>query len=154
MRITGGKRAAVFTAGVMAMGLVVAGLPAGVAAQDQTASPAPAPVVTPEPAIDCARSDVEGALEMWERSGGNEGMVDQPVCDWNAANPDKPINLTYIPHVEMVSKIARGIATGDVPDLMGMDLIYAPQFENAGQLVDITDQIGPRRSSRRRARAT
>jgi multiple sugar transport system substrate-binding protein len=24
---------------------------------------------------------------------------------------------------------------------MGMDLIYAPQFENAGQLVDITDQI-------------
>ena len=24
---------------------------------------------------------------------------------------------------------------------MGMDLIYAPQFEAAGQLVDITDQI-------------
>ncbi len=80
-------------------------------------------------------------MQMWERSGGNKGMVDQLVCDWNAANPDKPINLSYIPHVEMVGKIARGIATGDVPDLMGMDLIYAPQFENAGQLVDITDQI-------------
>ena len=34
----------------------------------------------------------------------------------------------------MVAKIAQGIATGDVPDLMGMDLIYAPQFEDAGQL--------------------
>ena len=68
-------------------------------------------------------------------------MVDQLVCDWNTANPDKPINLSYIPHTEMVDKIARGIATGDVPDLMGMDLIYAPQFENAGQLVDITDKI-------------
>ena len=56
-------------------------------------------------------------------------------------DPDKPINLSYIPHTEMVDKIARGIATGDVPDLMGMDLIYAPQFENAGQLVDITDKI-------------
>jgi multiple sugar transport system substrate-binding protein len=42
----------------------------------------------------------------------------------------------------MVSKIAQGIASGEVPDLMGMDLIYAPQFEDAGQLVDITDQIG------------
>jgi multiple sugar transport system substrate-binding protein len=28
-----------------------------------------------------------------------------------------------------------------VPDLMGMDLIYGPQFEAAGQLVDITDKI-------------
>src|SRR5258708_28726384 len=42
----------------------------------------------------------------------------------------------------MAGKIAQGLASGDVPDLMGMDLIYAPQFENAEQLVDITDQIG------------
>ena len=86
-------------------------------------------------------SDDPNAMTMWERSGGNKGMVDQLVCDWNAANPAKPINLTYIPHAEMVGKIAQGIASGDVPDLMGMDLIYAPQFENAGQLVDLTDKI-------------
>ena len=80
-------------------------------------------------------------MQMWERSGGNKGMVDILVCAWNAANATKPINLSYIPHAEMVGKIAQGIASGDVPDLMGMDLIYAPQFENAGQLVDITDKI-------------
>ena len=55
--------------------------------------------------------------------------------------PDQPINLTYIPHTEMVGKIAQGIASGEVPDLMGMDLIYAPQFEKAQQLVDLTDRI-------------
>ncbi len=96
---------------------------------------------TPEPAKDCAQSTADNRMEMWERSGGNKGMVDQLVCDWNAANPDKTINLSYIPHAEMVGKIAQGIASGDVPDLMGMDLIYAPQFENEGQLVDITDMI-------------
>jgi multiple sugar transport system substrate-binding protein len=80
-------------------------------------------------------------LQMWERSGGNAGMVDKLVEMWNAANPDRKINLTYIPHAEMVAKLAQAIASGDVPDLMGMDLIYAPQFEKAGQLVDITDQI-------------
>jgi multiple sugar transport system substrate-binding protein len=116
------------------------------AAESSSAAPAESPSAeaaapTPEPAADCAQSTADNAMEMWERSGGNKGMVDQLVCDWNTANPAKPINLSYIPHTEMVDKIARGIATGDVPDLMGMDLIYAPQFENAGQLVDITDKI-------------
>jgi multiple sugar transport system substrate-binding protein len=80
-------------------------------------------------------------LQMWERSGGNKGMVDILVEMWNQKNPDRRINLTYIPHAEMVAKLAQAIASGDVPDLMGMDLIYGPQFEKAGQLVDVTDQI-------------
>ena len=56
--------------------------------------------------------------------------------------PDRQINLTYIPHAEMVPKLAQAIASGDVPDLMGLDLIYGPQFASAGQLEDITDLIG------------
>jgi multiple sugar transport system substrate-binding protein len=84
---------------------------------------------------------VAADLQMWERTGGNAGMVDALVAAWNAKNPDRKINLTYIPHTEMVPKIAQAIASGEVPDLMGMDLIYGPQFEAAGQLVDITDKI-------------
>ena len=115
--------------------------PASAAASAPAASASAAAVApTPEPAKACAQSKDAGAMQMWERSGGNKGMVDILVCAWNAANPTKPINLSYIVHTDMVAKIAQGIASGDVPDLMGMDLIYAPQFENAGQLVDITDQ--------------
>src|SRR5262245_61132376 len=102
------------------------GTPAGSAAAPSQSAAAATP--TPVPAAACARTDDASAMQMWERSGGNKGMVDQLVCDWNAANADKKINLSYIPHAEMVGKIAQGIATGDVPDLMGMDLIYAPQF--------------------------
>jgi multiple sugar transport system substrate-binding protein len=83
-----------------------------------------------------------GELVMWERSGGNAPMVDALVAAWNEENPDRPINLTYIPHAEMVPKLAQAIASGDVPDLMGLDLIYGPQFASAGQLEDITDLIG------------
>jgi multiple sugar transport system substrate-binding protein len=126
MSLTPMKRAGLLGA-LVAVSLAVA--PLGATAQE------------PEPAAQCAQSDAANAMQMWERSGGNKGMVDQLVCDWNTANPDRPINLSYIPHAEMVGKIALGIATGDVPDLMGMDLIYAPQFENAGQLVDVTDKI-------------
>jgi multiple sugar transport system substrate-binding protein len=81
-------------------------------------------------------------MEMWERSGGNAPMVDALVAAWNEANPDRPINLTYIEHSEMVPKLAQAIASGEVPDLMGLDLIYGPQFTSAGQLEDITDLIG------------
>jgi multiple sugar transport system substrate-binding protein len=78
-------------------------------------------------------------LVMWERSGGNAGMVDALVAAWNEKNPDRKINLTYIPHTEMVPKLAQAIASGEVPDLMGLDLIYGPQFASAGQLEDVTE---------------
>lgn len=100
--------------------------------------PPPSPSQAQAATTTCAG---KGALTMWERSGGNKQMVDMLVEAWNTKNPDCKINLTYIPHTEMVGKIAQGVASGDVPDLMGMDLIYAPQFEKEQQLVDITDQI-------------
>lgn len=78
-------------------------------------------------------------MQMWERTGGNATMVDKLVEMWNAQNPDRKIVLTYIEHSEMVPKLAQAIASGEVPDLMGLDLIYGPQFEAAGQLEDITD---------------
>jgi len=100
---------------------------------DQAADEPVAPATT-----SCAST---GDLTMWERSGGNKQMVDMLVAAWNTKNPTCKINLTYIPHTEMVGKIAQGIASGEVPDLMGMDLIYAPQFEKAQQLVNLTDRI-------------
>lgn len=106
---------------------------------DTTTTAAPGELV-----IDCdttERSNAPGAMEMWERSGGNAQMVDALVCAWNSRNPDRFINLTYIEHTEMVSALARGIASGEVPDLMGLDLIYGPQFSSVGQLQDITDLI-------------
>jgi len=101
-------------------------------------SETPAPGGEAPATTSCATN---GELTMWERSGGNKQMVDMLVEAWNTKNPNCKINLTYIPHTEMVGKIAQGIASGQVPDLMGMDLIYAPQFEKAQQLVDITSRI-------------
>jgi len=86
-------------------------------------------------------SDAPGAMTMWERSGGNGQMVDALVCAWNDRNPDRAINLEYIEHTDMVSRLATGLASGDVPDLMGLDLIYGPQFTSAGQLQAITGMI-------------
>jgi multiple sugar transport system substrate-binding protein len=117
---------------VLAVAVAVAGCSQGVESTDADAGKAPAATTG------CAS---KGEITMWERSGGNKDMVDMLVEAWNVKNPDCKIKLTYIPHTEMVGKIAQGIASGQVPDLMGMDLIYAPQFEKAQQLVDLTDRM-------------
>jgi len=100
--------------------------------------PGSEPAAPSEPVAETPGTGTTGELTMWERSGGNAPMVDALVAAWNEANPDRAINLTYIPHTEMVPKLAQAIASGDVPDLMGLDLIYGPQFASAGQLEDIT----------------
>ena len=117
-------------------GAVLAGAPAA-ASGDTTA-----PDGTAGWDVEAVGSCDGGPMEMWERSGGNAPMVDALVEAWNQAYPECPISLTYIEHSEMVPQLARAIASGDVPDLMGLDLIYGPQFASAGQLEDITDLIG------------
>jgi len=117
---------------VAAAALLLAACSQGTDAPSTAAQP-------PAATTSCASN---GELAMWERSGGNKQMVDMLVAAWNKKNPNCKVKLTYIPHTEMVGKIAQGIASGEVPDLMGMDLIYAPQFEKAQQLVDLTDRIG------------
>lgn len=91
-------------------------------------------------AVPAVAQDVK-PLIFWERSGGNDTFVRILIEAWNKKNPDRAIEETNIPSPEMVPKLAQAIASGEVPDLMGMDLIYGPQFEAAGQLEDITDMI-------------
>src|SRR5689334_4045434 len=116
---------------VLALTFAVGLMPATVAAQ-----------TAPDQAAACALTQASGAMQMWERTGGNKQMVDLLACAWNTANPSRPINLTYIEHDQMVPKLAQAIASNTAPDLLGMDLIYGPQFEAANQLADVTDLIG------------
>jgi multiple sugar transport system substrate-binding protein len=114
---------------IAAVLLVAAWLPSAAVAQTDQASA-------------CAATTASNAMQMWERSGANSQMVNALACVWNGANPNRPINVTYIEHDQMVPKLAQALASGAPPDLLGMDLIYGPQFEAADQLTDVTDLIG------------
>jgi multiple sugar transport system substrate-binding protein len=67
---------------------------------------------------------------MWVRASGANAathLIDQ----WNSAHADK-IALTVIPDNRMVTKLATGAQSGEVPDLISFDLIYMPDFKRAG----------------------
>ncbi len=79
-------------------------------------------------------------MAMWARDSG--ATLTQNVVDrWNADNPDMPVELTIIPAGEMVTKFATAATSGGVPDLLSLDLIFAPPFMRAGFLEDVTDQV-------------
>lgn len=77
---------------------------------------------------------------MWARDSG--AALTQSVVDrWNADNPDVPVELTIIPASEMVTKFVTAATSGAVPDLLSLDLIFAPPFMRVGFLEDVTDQV-------------
>jgi multiple sugar transport system substrate-binding protein len=78
-------------------------------------------------------------LTQWVRASGANAA--QHLVDlWNSGHDDK-ITLTVIPDDQMVTKLATGVQSGDVPDLVSFDLIYMPDFMRAGFLTDLTDQL-------------
>ena len=85
--MTAGKRPAAIASAVMACGLLAAAaLPVGVAAQTPPA---------PDVAAVCAQSKAAGAMQMWERTGGNKG---------HAA---KLLNLKRTTLVEKIKRLER-----------------------------------------------
>ena len=78
-------------------------------------------------------------LSMYVRASGADaaqGMVDL----WNSSHQDK-IDITVIPDNQMVTKLATGVQSGDVPDFISFDLIYMPDFMRAGFLEDLTAEL-------------
>ncbi|NWF65735.1 MAG: sugar ABC transporter substrate-binding protein [Chloroflexi bacterium] len=74
-------------------------------------------------------------LTLWSRDS-NQAFLRQLVDKWNESHTNQ-IEPTIIPGTEFVARVGTGIAAGEVPDLLPIDLIYAPAFAQAGQLTEI-----------------
>ena len=85
-----------------------------------------------------AAQDAPVTMTLWVRSTST--LIDTLVDEWNATH-DNQVELTVIPAADFVTKFAAAIAGGEAPDIVGIDLIYAPAFASEGQLVDITDKV-------------
>lgn len=87
-------------------------------------------------------------LTMWVRDNGT-GVAARVIDYWNAAHPADHITLTLIPHEQMVSSYTDALKSGNVPDLLSLDLILTPDFMKAGYLEDITRQMAASRNINR-----
>ena len=89
-------------------------------------------------ALPLSAQDDGVTLTMWVRNIGDQ--VQELVDEWNTRSGAQ-IELTVIPPAEFITKMGAAIAAGESPDIASIDLIYAPAFAAAGQLLDITDLV-------------
>lgn len=85
-----------------------------------------------------AWAQADDNVTFWVRM--QDSAVAQPLVKaWNSSHKDQ-ISLTVIPNDDFITKFGTAAASGNVPDILAVDLIYVPQLAKAGQLTDITDK--------------
>ena len=78
-------------------------------------------------------------ISFWARNS-DETVITPLVKAYNARGGTQ-VKLTIIPFDQFVTKFGTAVAGGAGPDVVAVDLVYLPSFVDAGQMLDITQQI-------------
>lgn len=80
-------------------------------------------------------------VTMWHIFGQptETGLIN--IKRWNDANPGAQIDHKFIPFGQLSQQLIKGIATGDVPDLITIDNPTTANFASQGALEDLTDLV-------------
>ncbi len=80
-------------------------------------------------------------ITMWHIFGNPTDTVPVNIKRWNDANPKSQIDHKFIPFAQLSQQLIKGMATGDVPDLITIDNPTTAYFASQGALDDLTDLV-------------
>ncbi len=83
-----------------------------------------------------ARTLAVDSFDIWVRAD-NQIFMNPVIAEYNKLKSAEVKVEPVTPH-EVVQKFATAYAAGQAPDALSLDLIFTPQFANAGTLEDIT----------------
>lgn len=78
-------------------------------------------------------------LSLWTRAP-MEFQANLLVDAYNATHENQ-VELTITPNDDYVSRVGAAAGSGDLPDLFAADIVYVPNWTEAGLFTDITDRI-------------
>ncbi|WP_305787159.1 ABC transporter substrate-binding protein [Symbioplanes lichenis] len=95
-------------------------------------------------AADPAGAGVDGAddgtkLTLWTRAP-LELQAKALVTAYNGSHKNQ-VELTIVPNDDYVAKVGAAAGSGDLPDLFAADIVYVPNWAQAGLFADLTDSI-------------
>lgn len=79
------------------------------------------------------------SFDIWVRAD-NQIFMNPVIAEYNRQKNAEVKVEPVTPH-EVVQKFATAYAAGQAPDALSLDLVFTPQFANAGTLEDITDFV-------------
>lgn len=77
---------------------------------------------------------------LMKQAGYSEDDSNQMIADFEAANPDIKVNVTYVAYEALHDKIVTSAPAGTY-DVVLMDVIWPPEFADSGIVADVTDRI-------------
>jgi multiple sugar transport system substrate-binding protein len=129
------------------LGVVVAFVVAGCGSSSSSPQQSSAAPSTGEATATAAGSATPAAasktqckgITLWARSDTSPFM--QPLVDAYNATGAARVELTVVPAgAAFTQKLGAALATGTAPDVISLNLVYAPYFASKGQLADITSR--------------
>ncbi len=81
------------------------------------------------------------AVQIWHIFGNATEPSLVNLAHWNETHPDHQLDLKFIPFAQLSQQLLKGIATGDVPDLITIDNPVVASFASQGALEDLTDLV-------------
>lgn len=78
-------------------------------------------------------------MTMWARNT-SQNLAQVIVDEYNRSHENQ-INLTIVPNDAYQQKVAAAAASGGLPDLLGVDVVYSPNYVQQGLLADLTEKI-------------
>ncbi|XVS60861.1 ABC transporter substrate-binding protein [Actinosynnema sp. CA-299493] len=96
------------------------------------------------PASEISAGGVEGVddgatLTLWTRAP-LEFQANLLVEAYNKTHRNK-VELTITPNDDYVSRVGAAAGSGDLPDLFAADIVYVPNWTEAGLFADVTEQV-------------
>ncbi|WP_293855300.1 ABC transporter substrate-binding protein [uncultured Alsobacter sp.] len=80
-------------------------------------------------------------ITMWHIFGNATEPALANLAKWDKLNPDNPLDHKFIPFGQLSQQLIKGIATGDVPDLITIDNPVVASFASQGALEDLTEMV-------------
>jgi multiple sugar transport system substrate-binding protein len=79
-------------------------------------------------------------LTLWTRAP-LELQANALVDAYNKSHKNQ-VKLTIVPNDDYVAKVGAAAGSGDLPDLFAADIVYVPNWTEAGLFSDLTESIG------------
>ncbi|MBG0567962.1 ABC transporter substrate-binding protein [Actinoplanes aureus] len=84
-------------------------------------------------------TDDGAKLTLWTRAP-LEAQAKLLVDAYNKSHKNQ-VELTIVPNDDYVAKVGAAAGSGDLPDLFAADIVYVPNWTEAGLFADLTQQI-------------
>ncbi|NEE01816.1 ABC transporter substrate-binding protein [Phytoactinopolyspora halotolerans] len=83
--------------------------------------------------------DDGSTITMWTRAA-TEAQSQRLVDAYNESHENQ-VELTVVPTDDYLPRLGTAAGAGELPDVVGLDVVFVPQFTTVGAFLDITDRI-------------